>query len=976
MTYSIPESYELVKQETLKELNSEAYILRHKKSGARLFLLSNDDENKVFTIGFRTPPEDSTGLPHILEHCVLCGSDKYPVKDPFVELVKGSLNTFLNAMTYPDKTVYPVASCNDKDFQNLMDVYLDAVFHPNIYQNKMIFQQEGWHYELESEDAPLKINGVVYNEMKGAFSSPESVLERFTDRLLFPDTPYCFESGGDPDDIPNLTYEQFLAFHSRYYHPSNSYIYLYGNMDMEEKLRYLDECCLSHYDSIEVDSAIAMQKPFDRMAEAVISYPITDEEPEENATYLSLNMVTGTDLDRTLYIAFQILEYALLGAPGAPLKQAVLDAGIGKDVYGGYENGMLQPYFNITAKNTEASRKEEFVTVVDQTLRRLAKEGLNRKSLLAGINYFEFKYREADFGSYPKGLMYGLQCFDSWLYDDTDPMMHLKYEDTFAMLKEKADQGYFEELIRQYLLDNPHSALIAAVPEKGLQAKKDAALSGQLADYKAGLSPETIKQLVKETKALKEYQEIPSPQSDLEKIPMLKREDIRREAEPLYNDEREIGGLKVLHHNMFTSGIGYLRLIFDTKNLDEEDLLYLGLLKSVLGYVNTENYTYQDLFDEINIHTGGIVTGVSVYADSKDPDAFTGTFEVHAKALYDKIGFALQMVREILCSSKLDDEKRLYEIIAQMKSRSQVRLNQASHSAAVLRATAYDSPSAYFSDLTGGIALYQFIEELESHFDERKEEMVRSMQDVISRLFTPDNLMVSYTADDDGYRSLIEPLRDFKKSLCGCLEEKDKGQEIPYHLCRRNEGFKTSSQVQYVARTGNFVRAGYSYTGALKILKVILNYDYLWINLRVKGGAYGCMSGFSRNGESYFVSYRDPNLAETDRVYEGIPEYLRGFTVEERDMTKYIIGTVSDMDIPKNPAAKGARSLAAYMTNVSYEMLQRERDQVLGAGQEDIRALAGLTAAVLDDGNLCVIGNDGKIEESRELFTEVKNLFR
>ncbi len=409
-------AYELLWEQDVKELKSRAYLMEHKKSGARFFLLSNDDDNKVFSIGFRTPPADSTGVAHILEHSVLCGSGKFPVKDPFVELVKGSLNTFLNAMTYPDKTVYPVASTNQQDFQNLMDVYLDAVLHPNIYAEEKIFRQEGWHYELLSEEEPITLNGVVYNEMKGAFSSPESVLDRFTQQVLFPDTCYGKESGGDPHDIPNLTYEDFLNFHRTYYHPSNSFIYLYGDMDMEEKLVWMDREYLSAYDrkdpAAQIDSRIPMQKPFEQPVYEEISYSITEDEPEDHASYLSVSSVVGTDLDPVLYVAFQILEYALIAAPGAPLKEELLHAGIGNDILGGYDSGILQPYFSVVAKDADPEQKGEFLAVVKGTLRKLAEEGLNRKSLKAGINLYEFRYREADFGPYPKGLMYGLQCLD------------------------------------------------------------------------------------------------------------------------------------------------------------------------------------------------------------------------------------------------------------------------------------------------------------------------------------------------------------------------------------------------------------------------------------------------------------------------------------------------------------------------------------------------------------------------------------
>ena len=574
MTVKDLKSYQILNEKHVKELNSDGILLEHKKTGARVFLLSNDDENKVFCIGFRTPPSDSTGVPHIMEHSVLCGSAKFPVKDPFVELVKGSLNTFLNAMTYPDKTVYPVASCNDKDFQNLMDVYMDAVLHPNIYKEEKIFRQEGWHYEMESADSPITVNGVVYNEMKGAFSSPEGVLDRYTQNTLYPDICYTHESGGAPEVIPELTYEDFLNFHRKFYHPSNSFIYLYGNMDMAEKLDWLDREYLSHYDRQPVDSEIHYQKPFDAPKDREIFYPITEDEPEDHATYLSVNTVVGDDLDPILYMAFQILEYVLLDAPGAILKKELISAGIGQDILGSYENGILQPYFSVIAKNADGSQKEAFLKTVKGTLKKLADDGINQKSLLAGINYYEFRSREADFGNAPKGLMYGLQCLDSWLYGG-DPLMHLEYEETFAFLKKAAKEGYFEELIRKYLLDNPFEAVITVSPKRGLTAIEDEKLREKLEAYKKSLGAEEIQAIVDGTKELKEYQDTPSPKEDLEKIPLLKRSDIRKEAEKFILTEREISGTKVLAHELFTSGIGYLRVMFRTDRVPSRALPYV-----------------------------------------------------------------------------------------------------------------------------------------------------------------------------------------------------------------------------------------------------------------------------------------------------------------------------------------------------------------------------------------------------------------
>mgnify|MGYP001140376636 FL=1 len=961
-------AYEVKDRRFVEEMNSEGMVLEHRKSGARLFLMSNEDDNKVFSIGFRTPPADSTGLPHILEHSVLEGSEKFPVKDPFVELVKGSLNTFLNAMTYPDKTVYPIASCNDKDFQNLMSVYMDAVFHPNIYKYQEIFQQEGWHYELESEDAPVTINGVVYNEMKGAFSSPDDVLSRQIMTSLFPDTTYANVSGGDPLHIPELTYEEYLDFHRRYYHPCNSYIYLYGDMDVAEKLAWMDEAYLGKYEAIGLDSEIKLQKPFEKPIEVTHKYSISSTESEENNTYLSYNTVIETALDEKLYLAFDILDYALVSAPGAPLKQALIDAGIGSEITGGYDSGTLQPTFSVIAKNTNPQEKEHFLAVIRETLEGLVKNGLNKKSLLAGINSSEFRYREADFGHFPKGLLYGIQCLDSWLYDDMRPFLHLEALDTYRFLKEQVETDYFEQLIQKYLLNNKHASVVIIEPEKGLNAKNEAALEKKLAEYKAGLSEDEIRKLIADTKHLKEYQETPSPKEDLEKIPMLARSDMKKEAAPFYNTELSVKGIPVVHHDIYSNGIIYLTMLFDIAHVPAEDIPYLGVLKAVLGYVDTKNYSYADFANEVNIHTGGISSTIGVYPSVKDKDDYQVKFEVRTKALYDKLPEAATLMKEMLFTSNIDDEKRLYEIIAELKSRLQVSISSAGHSVASTRAMTYFSKAAAYKDT---ITFYETLCDLEAHFDERKEALTAKLKEMVSSIFTKEHLLVSVTCEKDGLSIVETELEKFIPMLYETSGEEKQAEIVPV---RKNEGFMDASQVLYVARAGNFRAHGFDYHGALRILKVIMEYDYLWINIRVKGGAYGCMNGYMKNGDTYFVSYRDPNLEKTNEIYDGIPAYIEQFTADERDMTKYIIGTISDMDVPMNPSTKGDRSMAAYLQNISYEEIQKERDQVIGATQEDIRGLRDMIASVLAENNLCVVGNEETLQASEGMFGEVKHL--
>ena len=973
MTVEELQAYELIEKREIAELNSTGYYLKHKKTGAKICLLSNEDNNKVFYIGFRTPAPDDTGVPHIMEHSVLCGSREFPVKDPFVELAKGSLNTFLNAMTYPDKTVYPVASCNDKDFQNLIHVYMDAVFYPNIYEKEEIFRQEGWHYEMESEDDELTLNGVVYNEMKGAFSSPEGVLEREVLSSLYPDTTYANESGGDPEAIPELSYSEFLDFHSRYYHPSNSYIYLYGDCDMAEKLTWLDENYLSKYDYLPIDSEVRTQAPFEKMAEVVKDYSISAEESEEDNTYLSYNKSVGDTLDEKLYLGMQVLEYVLLSMPGAPLKQALLDAGIGHDIMSSYDNGVKQPIFSIIAKNANEDQKEAFVETIETTLARLAAEGLDEKALRAGINYFEFRYREADFGNYPAGLMYGLQAFDSWLYKDDSAFLHLEALDTFAFLKEQVAEGYFEGLIVKYLLENPHGSLVIIRPKRGLTALQDEKLKKKLAAYKEGLTAEERKRIVDFTKHLKEYQSEPSPQEDLEKIPLLEREDIDKKALPFQNEEHEAGGVKVVYHDLFTNGIGYVNLIFRADSIPQELIPYLGLLKAVLGKVDTENYTYGEFAKELNLHTGGISCSVGSYDDVRETDRYTAVFEVHSKALYEELPVAFSMMREMLRTSKMDDPKRLREIVSETKSRLQMAFQTSGHSMAALRAMSYFSASAAFSDMTGGVDFYHFMEKLDAEFEERQAEVSAKLIELAAVLFRPENLIAGYTAERKSLDALTEQVEILKTELY-----QDGGSKAPAWTIvpeKKNEGLKTSAQIQYVCRAGNFRKAGLPYTGALKVLRVIMSYDYLWNNIRVKGGAYGCMNNYTRTGSAYLVSYRDPNLEKTNEIFEKSVDYTENFEISDRDMTKYIIGTISSMDTPLTPNAKGARSMSAWMTGLAFEDVQKERDEVLSCGCVEIRALAPYLKAVLSQNCLCVIGNEEKLEEQKDMFGTLESLF-
>lgn len=963
--------YSILEEKNIEELNAKGILLEHNKSGAKLFLILNDDRNKTFSISFRTPPEDNTGLPHILEHSVLCGSRKFPIKDPFIELAKGSLNTFLNAMTFPDKTMYPVASCNDKDFRNLMDVYLDAVLYPNIHKEDKILKQEGWHYELYDSNEEVTYNGVVYNEMKGVFSSPEQLLFRKIQVSLFPDNQYRFESGGDPEFIPDLTNDTFKEFHKKYYHPSNSYIFIYGDINADEQLDWIHENYLKDFEKIEIDSKINPQEPFKEEKEIVEIYPISSNESLKDKTYLSLNYVTGESTSKFEYIAMELLEYILLEAPGAPLKQAILDASIGKDVFGAYDNNILQPTFSIIVKGSEEDKKNQFKDLVEDTLQKLVNEGMDKRKITAAINHFEFKTREADYGRYPKGVVYAMRAMDSWLYDES-PYKHFEYNETFKVLKEGVEKGYFEELISKYLLNNNHSTLLILKPDKEIQGKKDEEVLRKLKDYKESLSHEEQLKLIEDTLALEEFQNEKEKKEDLETIPILEIEDINKEIEPLFADEKDINNVKWLRNICFTNNIVYSQLDFDTKKVPYSLVPYIGLLTSILGKMDTENYEYGDLTTEVNINTGGIAFNANVYGVNDEMDVFRPKFELSGKCFSDKVPKLYELFHEIIFKTKVIDKKRLGEIISETKSRLGMSLSSNGHITSANRSESYFSKAAVYRELISGISFYEFLEKCDSKFKELADEIIENLNEIVHMIFRPENLVIGTTCEKEALNILDTEINLFIENLDHTAIILD---DISIETERKNEGFMTSGKIQYVAKSGNYLLSGYKYTGHLRVLQTILSLDYLWQNIRVKGGAYGCMVSFKRNGSLYFVSYRDPNIKETIDVYDNVYSYISTYNDDGREMRKYIVGTISKLDQPLTPSMKNDKMLAMYFGNISNNQMQEDRDQVLSTTAEDIRELAELVKDTLKQDHICVIGNEEKIENSKSLFDEIKHLF-
>ncbi|MFX0549805.1 insulinase family protein [Hathewaya histolytica] len=969
---NIYHGFKLLEDRKIDELNGVGRVFIHEKSGAKLFALLNDDDNKIFSVSFRTPPHDDTGLPHILEHSVLCGSRKFPTKEPFVELIKGSLNTFLNAMTFSDKTMYPVGSRNEKDFMNLMDVYLDAVFYPKLYTTPEILMQEGWHYEIENKEAPLTYKGVVYNEMKGAFSSPEGVLMRKVQESLFKDTIYRNESGGDPEAITKLTQDAFVAFHKRYYHPSNSFIILYGDCDLDKQLSFIDGEYLKDFDKETIQSEIPMQEPYKERVQLELPYSISEEDSEDDKTFLSLNFAAGTALDGVDHIGMEILEYLLLENPAAPLKNSLVSAKLGKDVFGSYDGSVLQPTFSVIIKNSNVNKKEEFEKITFDTLENLVKNGIDKNLAEACVNITEFRLREADLGGYPKGLLYSMSIMDSWLYGG-DPFLYIEYDKLFKEIRKKLNKGYFEGLIDKYILKNTHSSLLVLKPEKGLSDRKEKEIEQQLKEFKESLNEEELNELIANTKNLIKRQNTPDSEEVLESIPMLSIDDIKKEAEEIPYVITEDKGVKLFHTNIFTNKIAYINGVFDTSAVEEDLVPYISLLSYILGKVSTESHSYSELSNEININTGGIEFNCEVFGDINNIDNYHKKFTIKGKALRDKSKNLIDIMTEVISSSKFDEFSRLEEIISEVKSRIEMKILQRGHMIALSRVASYFSASSEYIDKTSSIGFYKFIADLEKNFDSKKEEIKTNLEKVSAIIFNKNNLLIAITGEDKEFNEVKKHLDPLMESLSSQVL---KEEVYNFKEEKKNEGLLTPANVQYVAKGYNLRKLGHEYTGKLLVLKTITSLDYLWNKVRVQGGAYGCFAVITRAGNVIFSSYRDPNISNTLSVYDNTHEYLKDFSPSEREMTKYIIGTISELDSPLTPAMKGERAISNYFRGVTYEDIQKEREEVLSTTSQDIRILSKIFDDVMKQNFYAVIGNESKIKSEKDIFGELINLFQ
>ena len=970
---SLP-AYELIQEEYLDDISNCGLYFRHKKSGARVVVLSNDDNNKAFAIGFRTPVSDSTGVPHIIEHTVLCGSDKYPVKDPFNELCKGSLNTFLNAMTFQDKTVYPVASCNEQDFKNLMDVYMDATLHPTIYKYPEVFLQEGWRYVLDKPEGELSMNGIVYSEMKGAMSSPERVLFQDMETILYPDVTYGFNSGGDPAVIPSLTYEQFLDFHRRYYHPSNSYICIYGDMDIEERLEWLDSAYLSAYDKIDPASEIKLQKAENIAADSKLFYSVGSEEKTENKTFLMQSVVAGDTGDVVKTEAVSILAEMLFNKEGACVKQALIDAGIGEDVYGDYDDSMRQPMISIVAKNTEESRKAEFIGIIEKTLKDEIEKGFSKKKILSIINKREFIEREADTGSYPKGLVYMFNLLSTMLYDDNAVFNKLRMGKTYRELRKALEEGYFEKLARETFLENKHKAVLTLAPKPGLSDEEEKNTAAKLAAYKASLSKEEIDKILESNEKLRIYQETPDSPEALATIPLLRREDMNKVVRGYSNIEKNVEGTKVILHDYPSSGIAYLSFLFDTKGVPQADVPYLVLLADMIGRVNTDKYKYSEISDEIDLVCGGWSSSVGIRTKMDCREIQKTYIQVDIKLFYDKFKETLDIIANLFNNSDFSDYKRNLEIIRENRLTLENKLKNAGHAAALRRARSYFSEYGVYDELTSGIACYRFLQDITDNYEDRKVTVAKKIAELSKAIFAQDNVIVSLTAEPEGFKAFEKELKNFitrfqKSSVYG-----EKAAPVKYVLNKGNEAFYMSGKVSYTAVSGSFL----DFTapdGAMKVLRTILNYNYLYPAVRVKGGAYGVSCNLlGIAGTSMFATYRDPHIKESVEVFEKTADYLEKFDADEREMTQFIIGTMGEEDMPLNARQLGTRSMGAYGENDALAKNQKLRDELLAVTPEKIRSLAPIVRKITNSGYRCCIGGEGLVKENAALFDKVESL--
>lgn len=963
--------FKFINQEKIKEIDTEVLRFEHEKTGAELLVLENDDDNKVFSVTFRTPPMNDRGVAHILEHSVLCGSQKYPVKEPFVELMKGSLQTFLNAMTFPDKTMYPVASRNRKDFHNLMNVYMDAVFFPRITPET--FMQEGWHYELENPKADIVYKGVVFNEMKGVFSSPENVLDRYLAHSLFPKTTYGYESGGDPNSIPDLTYEEFKSFHQKYYHPSNSRIFLYGDGDTAEYLKFLNEGYLNRFERLEVDSQIKMQRRFSKPKRKEVVYAVSKEESLEKKVFVVVGLKLGRSTDVEHCLAMEILSHILLGTSAAPLRKALLESNLGTEVIGGgFDDNRVETIFAVGLKGAERDDEQKILDLIFHTLQDLAENGIGENQIKASVNTIDFKLREANFGGFPKGIIYNIQALGSWLYG-SDPVGHLKYEAVMKKIKRKSQQGYFEKLIRKHFINNNHRSVVVLTPQSGLNEKQEAKIRKALRKKKKSLSEKEVQSLVEKTQTLQELQAAPDLPETLATLPSLQLKDVEKKVPVFPCEIKKQNSPKILFHDLFTNKIAYTQMCFNADRVPQDMVQYLPLLGRLVMSMGTNKRDYVEMAQQIGIHTGGISASHFSSVTLNDRDRILSYLNFNGTALLEKSVELFDLYGELIHERNFGNSKRLVEIIRSAKANMEASIVPNGNQYVLSRLQSYHSRLGKFDELTDGITYYRFLEQLLQRAEKDPAEVADKFQRVAQMVFTRDNLLANITCDAKGYSKL-------EKKIVGLAEALPEGSgsaaPLNFESGAVNEAFITASTVQYVGKGANLYDLGFEFSGKFDALKAILRTGFLWDRVRVQGGAYGSSMSFDHyTGDFGLVSYRDPNLMETLAVYDEISDFLTHLDLSRGELEKIIIGCVGNFDPPLSPDRKGSISKVEHLTGMTEEFKQQRLDSLLSTRLADIKEYAGLFQKVKEEGTVCVLGNEDKIKKAAQRFDHMIQVF-
>jgi Zn-dependent M16 (insulinase) family peptidase len=926
-------NFELLRTETIAELNTRAKIYRHIPTGAEILSMENEDENKCFGISFRTPPSDSTGVAHILEHTVLCGSRKYPVKDPFVQLLKGSLQTFLNAFTYPDKTCYPVASQNLKDFNNLVDVYLDAVFHPRI--TKDFFMQEGWHYELESPEAELKYKGVVFNEMKGVYSSPDSLLMEASQQSLFPDTTYGQDSGGNPIHIPDLTYEQFKAFHESFYHPSNARIFFYGDDPAEERFEILEEY-LKDFKKIDPGSTVDRQQPLAQPVRIEKPYAVSEDD-ENPRPMFTVNWMLPSPTDAERVFALTLLDHILLGTPASPLRKALIESGLGEDITGGgMETHMVQMMYSIGLKGVESHNMEKAESLVHQTLEELVQNGIDRDDIDAALNTFEFDLRENNTGGFPRGLSLMLKSLNAWIYD-ADPLELIAFEAPLQAIKKHAEQeGYFEKLIQQSFIKNTHRSTVVLSPDPELAARTEAEEKERLATVKAGMKENELEKIVANTQRLLKLQATPDTPEAIATLPLLHRGDLDKDIRKIERGITELHGATVLTHELFTNGILYLDIGLDLHGLDQEDLPLASLLASALLEMGTQKEDYVSLSQRIAMKTGGI-HGAPFLSALEDSDTGITRFFLRGKCMADRADELLGILHDVLLLPDFNKQERFRQIVLEHKSEMETSIVPRGHSAVMSRLKAHYNEAHWASEQLGGVEALFYIRRLADKIESDWPAVCRQLEKIHSTLLDRKQLFINVTVDPATMPAVLSLLDDFTARLPnpGTFSTQDwQPGTLP-----RSEALTAPTQVNYVGCSANLFDAGYKMHGSALVITRYLQTAWLWEKIRVQGGAYGGLCGFDqRSGVFVFASYRDPNLAASLEVYKATGEFLENLTLDEDELMRSLIGAIGQLDGYQLPDAKGYSSSMRYLLGYTDAERQQLRDEVLATTQEHFNA--------------------------------------